>query len=84
MNENTTPNTWLANRELSRRSNGGIEVVLLWSASTGQITVCVTDQKEGSYFELRPPPELALEVFNHPYAYADHAFPRYEDARLAA
>jgi hypothetical protein len=84
MNEKGTPNTRLANRELSRRSNGGIEVVLLWSESTGQITICVTDQKEGTYFELRPPPELALEVFNHPYSYADHAFPRYEDARLAA
>jgi hypothetical protein len=84
MNENGTPNTRLADRELSRRSNSDIEVVLLWSESTGQITVCVTDQKEGSYFELRPPPELALEVFNHPYSYADHAFPRYDDARLVA
>jgi hypothetical protein len=72
------------NRELSRRCNAGIEVVLLWRQTTGELTVCVTDQREGTYLELHPPPELALDVFNHPYFYADRGHPYYEDARLAA
>jgi hypothetical protein len=73
-----------SNRELSRRCNAGIEVVLLWRQTTGELTVCVTDQREGTYLELHPPPELALDVFNHPYFYADRGHPYYEDARLAA
>jgi hypothetical protein len=84
MNEITTLFPPRLNRELSRRSNCGIEVVLLWCEATGQITVCVSDQREGTYFELQPPPELALDAFNHPYSYADRAYPCYEDERLAA
>jgi hypothetical protein len=71
-------------RELARRSNYGIEVVLLWSEASGSITVCVSDQGEGTYFELSPPPELALDAFYHPYFYADRGQPYFEDARLAA
>jgi hypothetical protein len=74
----------LSNRELSRRTSCAIEVVLLWNEVTGRITVCVSDHKEGTYFELQPPPELALDVFNHPYSYADRADARHEDVRLAA
>jgi hypothetical protein len=70
--------------ELARRSNGGIEVVLLWSESTGSITVCVSDQGEGTYFELSPPAEFALDAFYHPFYYADRGRPYHEDARLAA
>jgi hypothetical protein len=84
MRENSNQNRWSSNRELSRRSNAGIEVVLLWCEATGQITVCVTDEPEGTYFELRPQAELALDAFNHPYAYADRALPYYADSRLAA
>jgi hypothetical protein len=84
MNVNSSESWYFANRELSRRSSGGIEVVLLWSERTGQVTVCVSDQRGGAYFELHPPPELALDVFNHPYSYADRGQPRYEDERLAA
>jgi hypothetical protein len=73
-----------SNRELSRRSNHGIEVVLLWCETTGLLTVCVCDQGEGTYFELNPPPELALDAFYHPYGYADRGKHYYEDARLAA
>jgi hypothetical protein len=71
-------------RELSRRESGGIEVALLWCETTGELTVCVCDHREGAYFELSPPPELALDVFNHPYSYADRGQPHYEDERLAA
>jgi hypothetical protein len=73
-----------SNRELSRRSNHGIEVVLLWCEQTGLLTVCVSDQQQGTYFELHPPPELAPDAFYHPYSYADRGHLYYEDARLAA
>jgi len=84
MNENATQERRSSNRELSRRANAGIEVVLLWCETTGKLTVCVSDQLEGTYFELHPPPELALEAFHHPYSYADKGLPYYEDTRLAA
>jgi hypothetical protein len=71
-------------RELSRRCSGGIEVVLLWHQSTGRVTVCVGDQREGTYFELNPQKHLALDVFNHPYSYAGLSEIYVEDARLAA
>jgi hypothetical protein len=71
-------------RELARRATCGIEVVLLWSKTSGSITVCVSDQGEGVYFELSPPPELALDAFYHPFFYADRGLSYYEDARLAA
>jgi hypothetical protein len=73
-----------SNRELSRRSNHGIEVVLLWCETTGLLTVWVCNQGEGTYFELNPPPALALDAFYHPYFYVDRGKPYYEDARLAA
>jgi hypothetical protein len=71
-------------RELARRSNSGIEVVMLWSETTGSIRVCVSDQGEGTYFEFGPPPKVALDAFYHPYFYADRGRPYSEDARLAA
>ena len=51
--------------------------------STGALIVCVSDEKEGAYFELHPPPELALDAFNHPYAYADRADLYLVDVRLS-
>jgi hypothetical protein len=79
MHQDDRPDT-----ELARRSNCGIEVVLLWSKTSGSITVCVSDQGAGTYFELSPPPEVALDAFYHPFFYAERGRPYYEDARLAA
>lgn len=84
MNDTHSQSDGGTNRELSRRSNHGIEVVLLWNETSGLLTVCVSDQGEGVYFELHPPPELALDAFYHPYPYADRSKPYYEDVRLAA
>ena len=50
-------------RELSRRSNGGIDVVLFWDDTNGKLTVCVRDRREGIYFELHPRPDAALDAF---------------------
>jgi hypothetical protein len=58
-------------RELAHRSNGGIDVTLNWHPALDELTVCVRDQRDGAYFEIRPQRHLALDVYNHPYAYAD-------------
>ena len=57
-------------RELAHRANDGLEVTLFWHSSTGELTVCVCDERRGSYFEIRPEPHQALDVFYHPYVYA--------------
>lgn len=55
-------------RELAYRVNAGVEVKLLWNQMTDGVTV--SDQRSGTYFQLHAPPGKALDVFNHPYAYA--------------
>ena len=56
--------------ELAFRSCEGIEVALLWNSASNNLTVTVHDSKVGESFELPAHPERALDVFNHPYAYA--------------
>ena len=60
--------------ELSRRSNNGIDVALLWSRSTGDLIVSVEDIRTGDSFTLDAPRDRALDVFNHPFAYATPRF----------
>jgi hypothetical protein len=56
--------------ELHRRASAGLEVSLLWSRSAGKLIVSVADTMTGESFELPVAREEALEVFNHPFAYA--------------
>jgi hypothetical protein len=56
--------------ELHHRSADGIEVSLLWSRGTGRLTVAVEDSRSGESFQLAAPAEKALDVFEHPFAYA--------------
>jgi hypothetical protein len=56
--------------ELNHRSADGIEVFLLWSRRTNTLTVAVEDSRSGVSFELPAPAEKALDVFEHPFAYA--------------
>jgi hypothetical protein len=56
--------------ELHHRSADGIEVSLLWSRGTNTLTVAVEDSRSGESFELPAPAEKALDVFEHPFAYA--------------
>ena len=78
-------------RTLAHRTNDWVEVVLFWHETedeTGdELTVTVSDERAGVYFELPAAPDQALDVFNHPYAYAafrglpfDEASPRYDEA----
>jgi hypothetical protein len=58
-------------RELARRSSAGVDVTLYWHPTLDELTVCVSDERHGAHFEIRPPRYLALDVYYHPYAYAD-------------
>jgi hypothetical protein len=56
---------------LAERSNGGVRVRLLWSQSTNVVAVEVRDTGGDADFELLVEPDAnALDVFQHPYAYA--------------
>jgi hypothetical protein len=70
--------------ELAQRAAGGTEVVLTWDEATDQLTVCVSNDRSGSYFELDAKPDEALDVFFHPYAYAAFRQIRYGDEPSAA
>ena len=72
--------------ELAHRTNGGIDVTLMWLARSGvdKALVSVCDPQEGAYFEIEAEPYLALDVFYHPYFYRDFSTFDVEDSRLAA
>jgi hypothetical protein len=59
--------TWT---ELAHRCGDGIDVTLMWAHDRGghHVRVCVCDRREGAYFQLEPDPQLALDVFYHPYS----------------
>jgi hypothetical protein len=57
--------------ELAQRENDGISVTLLWHSATGKLTVSVCDRRTGEAFDLSASTDNALDVFRHPYAYAD-------------
>jgi hypothetical protein len=58
-------------RELDHRSTDGLEVTLLWDAVRDVANVAVLDTKTGETFEVAVGErDNALDVFNHPYAYA--------------
>jgi hypothetical protein len=72
--------------ELAQRSGDGVEVTLVWVRRGGVDTtlVCVSDYREGAYFEIPAEAHLALDVYYHPFAYRDFSTVDYEDIRLAA
>jgi hypothetical protein len=51
---NSTPPKIRSMRELTHRSNDGIDVTLFWHSDTDELTVCVCDQRRGAYFEIEP------------------------------
>jgi hypothetical protein len=58
-------------QELAYRSNDGIDVFLLWSPDDDALAVVVIDANDDA-FELAVGAAEALDVFNHPFAYAAH------------
>ena len=71
-------------RELARRSDAGVDVTLYWHPTLDELIVCVCDERQGDYFEIRPQRYLALDVYQHPYAYADIADGYGKEERRAA
>ncbi len=58
-----------ASRELAYRSTNGIEVFLIWYPADDSLAIVVNDENADS-FELVVTAQEALDVFEHPYAYA--------------
>ena len=56
--------------ELATRSNGGVEVRLLWHPGAEELTLTVADERTGECFEIPVPGESALDAFYHPFVYA--------------
>jgi hypothetical protein len=61
----------------------GVEVILWWHPRTNGVTVSVSDERTGAYFEIDTDPRCALDTFEHPYAYAAYIGLPYHDALLA-
>lgn len=60
-------------RELDYRASNGVEVALLWHPATDHVSVTVHDATTGESFELvLADDDRALDVFEHPNAYAAH------------
>jgi signal transduction histidine kinase len=60
-----------APEELASRHAGTTEVTLLWSERAHRAVVVVLDEGTGDNFELEiEEHDHALDLFNHPYAYA--------------
>ena len=57
-------------RELHSRINDGIHVRLLWRKDDERVVVAVDDAKTDSFVLDVHPGERAMDVFEHPYAYA--------------
>lgn len=58
-------------RELDSRSSDGITTRLLWADDHGRLFVDVSDTRTGAAFSLEVHDQsCALDVFQHPYAYA--------------
>lgn len=56
--------------ELARRESDGVEVTLWWNRTSGDLMVSVVDRNAGDVFDIPAGADEALDVFNHPYAYA--------------
>jgi hypothetical protein len=56
--------------ELADRHSKELDVVLLWRRGSRQLWVEVTHRPSGRVARLDAPPSQALDVFNHPFAYA--------------
>ena len=77
-------NTQSKRRELARRSGAGVDVTLYWHPTLDELIVCVYDNRHGAHFEIRAARNLALDVYYHPYAYADLADGYEKENRHAA
>jgi hypothetical protein len=71
-------------RELARRTNGGVEVALLWDRLDNAVIVSIRNAASGAYLQFAAEPRTARDAFNHPYPYATAKGLRCEGIFLAA
>ena len=57
-------------RELAYRKSDGLQVSLLWWKADNSLSVSVVDSLAAEVFEVPVDANDALDVFDHPYAYA--------------
>ena len=58
------------NKELAYRETDGIAVTLWWHSGHNRLRVSVHDGRTGDWFALNAEAHNALDVFEHPFAYA--------------
>jgi hypothetical protein len=56
--------------ELAHRRNHDFDVALYWDANRDELFVVVEDIGAGDRFSIAAPRARALDVFQHPFAYA--------------
>jgi hypothetical protein len=56
--------------ELAHRRNHDFDVALYWDTSRDELFVVVEDIGAGDRFSITAPRARALDVFQHPFAYA--------------
>ena len=66
----TTTRTTGSFEELDYRESDGIEVSLLWSRATNELSVLVADTKTDELLELHIQAHEAMDAFHHPFAYS--------------
>lgn len=72
-------------RELHSRQSDGIHVRLLWCALKERVTVTVDDTKTGDAFAIEVHEgERAMDVFEHPFAYAANWTPEVSVTQLSS
>jgi hypothetical protein len=57
-------------RELAYRESDGLQVSLLWCKADNSLSISVVDTLAAEAFDLPVDGHDALDVFDHPYAYA--------------
>ena len=57
-------------RELAERMSSGTRVRLLWRQGTRELWVEIREAASDRTLRICVQPELALDAFRHPYAYA--------------
>ena len=62
-----------ANATLVETRNAGVEVRLVWRREADSLTLVVSDESTGEWFEVPVARDRALDAFYHPFAYADAA-----------
>ena len=74
------PTAFTERRELAHRTSDGIEITLLWSKPSNQVTIALLDTRSDEPLEFDVDGTAALDAFTHPYAYAATRGARHIDA----